>query len=289
MTDRTDRTSAAGLTGAEREEFEANGYLRVAGALLPGEVDRYLALHARVYDEERAAGRLTPVAGLTNRTGAMHSFAFVLRDPAYLDLLDLPTTFPKVVDILGWNIQMYHCHIDQLPPLAGPTTPAWGWHQDGGRQNVEIETEPTRPRLSIKIAYWLSDVSEPGRGNLLVVPGSHVRNRLPRPERPELGFDTPDGAVPVLARPGDAVIFDRRLWHSRSDNRSGLTRKALFVGYTYRWIRPRDDYPIDWSAEPYRSLSPVRRQLLGWGADAMSFWALGNDPVPLRDLRTPWA
>jgi ectoine hydroxylase len=39
------------------------------------------------------------------------------------------------------------------------------WHQDGGRQNREIETTP-RSRLSVKLAYWLSDVSEPGSGNL---------------------------------------------------------------------------------------------------------------------------
>ena len=44
------------------------------------------------------------------------------------------------------------------------------WHQDGGRQNREIETIP-RPRLSVKLPYCLSDVSEPGRGNLKVVPG----------------------------------------------------------------------------------------------------------------------
>jgi ectoine hydroxylase len=49
------------------------------------------------------------------------------------------------------------------------------WHQDGGRQNREIETTP-RSRLSVKLAYWLADVSEPGRGNLKVVRGSHVVN-----------------------------------------------------------------------------------------------------------------
>ena len=63
--------------------------------------------------------------------------------------------------------------------------------------------------------------------------------------------------------------------------RSAATRKTW--GYTYRWIRTRDDYPIDWDSEPYRSLSPVRKQLLGWGKDAMSFWALGTDTFPLRE------
>lgn len=46
-----------------------------------------------------------------------------------------------------------------------PTVPdgrpfRFGWHQDGGRQNRELETDP-RPRLSVKAVYWLFDVSQP--------------------------------------------------------------------------------------------------------------------------------
>ena len=61
---------------------------------------------------------------------------------------------------------------------SGPKPFRFEWHQDGGRQNREIETDP-RPRLSVKFAYWLSDVSETGRGNFKVVPGSHRRTGSP--------------------------------------------------------------------------------------------------------------
>jgi ectoine hydroxylase-related dioxygenase (phytanoyl-CoA dioxygenase family) len=107
---------------------------------------------------------------------------------------------------------------------------------------------------------------------MLVVPGSHVRNTLPR------GV-TPAGAEPVLARPGDALVFDRRLWHSRSDNLSEHTRRAAFVAYTYRWVRPRDDLGVP--PARLRRLSPVRRQLLGEPATPFSHWGLGDEPVPL--------
>jgi ectoine hydroxylase len=283
MWGRAERQELRTDTPEQMGRFEEQGFLVVDDALTSGQVEHYLELHGLVYREERAAGRLAPLGGATNRPGAMHTFGFVLRHPSYLELLDLPATFPIVSRILGWNIYMYHCHIDQHPPMEAPSRPAWGWHQDGGRQNLEVETEPTRPRLSLKVAYFLSDLSEPGRGNLMVVPGSHRRNSISRPEHPESGFLHPKGAVPVCASPGAAVILDRRIWHSRSDNLSSLTRKALFLGYTYRWIRPRDDYPIDWDAEPYRGLSRVRRQLLGWGLDANSFWGLGGDTYPLRE------
>jgi ectoine hydroxylase-related dioxygenase (phytanoyl-CoA dioxygenase family) len=261
------------MTIAQRETFDEQGYLVVPNALSPGRVDRLTDALDRVYGVETASGRVRPGQPL-------HLFAFVLRDDRFLDLLDLPSTFPLVWGTLGWNIHMYHSHLDVHPPVREDEPPAWGWHQDGGRQNLEIETQPVRPRLSVKLGYFLSDVSEPGRGNLMVVPGSHRRNAIPRPEEPHRGFEPPEGAVPVLAEPGTAVLFDRRLWHTRSPNRSPLTRMALFTGYTYRWIRPRDDYPMDprWFA----GLSPVRRQLLGAGASAMDHWGLGEDEVPLR-------
>jgi ectoine hydroxylase len=133
------------------------------------------------------------------------------------------------------------------------------------------------------VAFWLSDVSVPGRGNLLIVPGSHASNTLPRPDHPELGFDPPAGATPVLACPGDALVFDRRLWHSRSDNLSEHTRRVVFLAYTFRWIRPRDEFGIDPSSERFRRLSPVRRQLLGEPAGRHHQWGLQRNAVPLHE------
>src|SRR5207253_2326125 len=90
--------------------------------------------------------------------------------------------------------------------------------QDGGRQNVELESP--RPRLSLKAAWFLTDVPTADHGALRLVPGSHVRDALPRDREPE-------DAVPLLVRAGTAVVVDRRLWHARGDNRSGATRRVL--------------------------------------------------------------
>ncbi len=78
--------------------------------------------------------------------------------------------------------------------------------RDSGRQNREIETTP-QPRLSVKLAYWLSDVSEPGRGNLKVVPGSHLVTWIDGPPRRGIEWPDPEGAVEVTAEPGDAVFL----------------------------------------------------------------------------------
>jgi ectoine hydroxylase-related dioxygenase (phytanoyl-CoA dioxygenase family) len=120
-------------------------------------------------------------------------------------------------------------------------------------------------------------VSEPGRGNLKVIPGSHRDNHLDRPPTPDVPFPEPAGAVDVLAEPGDALLFDRRLWHARSDNHSSLVRKVAFFAYTYRWIASREQVTV---ALP--GLSPVRRQLLGLDAhDGDHAWGHVPDEVPL--------
>jgi ectoine hydroxylase len=257
------RESPNGLDAAHREAFERDGYVPLENALTADEVQRLTAAVDRVYADEGVADG-----------GPLHLLAFCGRDAAFLELLDHPSTLPLVVDVLGPNVFMYHCHLDVHPPEGNHLRP-WMWHQDGGLVNRDLETEP-RPRLSVKVAYFLTDVSEPGRGNFVVLPGSHTRNAIPRP--PDDDNELP-GATPILARAGDAVLFDRRLWHMRSPNRSSLTRKALFYAYTYRWVRPRDD--LDVRPELLELVTPVRARLLGAGATAIDFWMPAAE-LPVR-------
>jgi ectoine hydroxylase len=258
------REASIGLDTAHREAFERDGYVLVENALTRDEVERLTTAVDDVYADERAA-----------EGGPLHLLAFCGRDAAFLALLDHPSTLPLVVDVLGPNVFMYHCHLDVHPHEDDHPRP-WMWHQDGGVVNRDLETEP-RPRLSVKLAYFLTDVSEPGRGNFVVLPGSHMRNAIARP--PDDDNDLP-GATPILARAGDAVMFDRRLWHMRSPNRSRLTRKALFYAYTYRWIRPRDDLHV--RPELLELVTPVRAQLLGAGTRAVDFWMPDEVELPVR-------
>src|ERR1700755_40853 len=240
---------------AERERFEQDGYLIIRGALTHDEVLYYREALDRAYLSAEAQSLVAP-------GGSLHWLSAVARCPQVVALAAHPATFPYVGSLLGWNIHVYHSHLDVHPPLAAPRPFRFEWHQDGGRQNREVETDP-RPRMSVKLAYWLSDVSEPGRGNLKVVPGSHLTNWIPGPPRRDVVWPDPDGAVEVTAAPGDVLLFDRRLWHARSGNYSAFTRKAVFFGYPSRWIGIRHEndgiWPTDWPSR----LSPVQRQLLG--------------------------
>jgi len=255
-------SSARPDLAAKRAEFDRDGFTIIRGALTPDEVGCYREALDRVYLAAEADGRIKQPGG------ALHQLSAIANCPAAVGLLDHPATFPLVWSILGWNIHVYHSHLDVHPPVRARRPFRFEWHQDGGRQNREIETDP-RPRLSVKLAYWLSDVSQPGRGNFKVVPGSHRTNRISGPPRRDIEWPDPEGAIEVTAAAGDVVLFDRRLWHARSENYSLYTRKAMFFGYTYRWIAMRDENDGLRSDGLAAGFTSVQRQLLGGLCDGL--------------------
>jgi ectoine hydroxylase-related dioxygenase (phytanoyl-CoA dioxygenase family) len=264
------------ITDEQRADFDRDGYLIIRDAIAPGLVERLIEAQDRVYAQQQALGLLSP------GDRSMHLMGFLHRDKVFLELLELPAVFPLVWGILGWNIHAYHHHIDLHPGIPRDVRKTWRWHQDGGRQNLEIETEPTRPLLSIRTAFYLSDLSEPGRGNFMCIPGSHKTSRLHRPEDLTTDFEQPEGAIEVCASKGDVMLFDRRLYHARSDNYSRITRRCLFIGWTYRWIAPHEPRILTPGHPWWNELTPIQQQLLGAGKDPLSYWGIG-DTHPLRE------
>ncbi len=255
------------LTENERRQVQKDGYLVVPDALDRAMLDRLSAAVDCVNARERTAsfGR-----------DRLLSFANILpENGAFLELIDWPRVFPKVWGILGWNIYVYHTHLDVSPQLEkAPTNPV-AWHQDSMRVNEEIEVHP-RPRLSLKIGYYLTDVSGADWGNTLLLPGSHERDEL---DCPNDGVTNPAGAVPLRVPAGAALILDRRLWHSRSPNFGPHTRKVIWIGYAYRWLRPKDEMTVgDLSV----GADAIRRQLLGHASSANSAYDPEVGDVPLR-------
>ncbi|MBV7335802.1 phytanoyl-CoA dioxygenase family protein [Chloroflexi bacterium TSY] len=256
------------LTDTERQEFEERGYFSIEDALSPNQVERLTALVDRTFDRKVEEGHPA--------NERLFYPNFIPDSPLFLDLVDYEKILPKVWDILGWNIYLYHAHLIVTPPSGeSPNDETFGWHQDSGRVNIELESHP-RPRLSLKVAYFLSDTSEINRGNFWVIPGSHLWDSI---ERPADGIGQPMDAVPVLAKPGTAVFFDRRIWHAGTPNWSDIARKVLFYGYGFRWLRTKDDMTV---AHLWDECDPIRRQLLGWGVNANGFFSPTDEDVPLR-------
>ncbi len=251
------------MTDEQRDHFEDRGYLVVEDALDDDMLGKLLEAGDRVDARERAARALAP-------DSLMMKFRTIVEDDLFLELLDWPKTFPLIWDILGWNVQHYISHLIYYPPESGDDVdPKPGaWHQDGGRPIPEMERP--HPRLSLKIGFWLTDISAPDSGGIRIVPESHKRDQAP---------DFADG-MQIRVKAGTAVLFDRRMWHSRGINTSERTRKVLFLGYSYRWLRGLDYNLIP--GEILEKCGPIQRQLLGDGVDVKGWWQPTEEDVPLK-------
>ena len=134
------------LTVQEEQSFARDGFL-VLPERLPEAVTDGLE---EAFDAVIAAERAALGAGELDR---LNVFDFLGRDDRFLEMIDWPVTFPKVFDILGWNIQIYHSHMIVTPGAGQGADPGKrGWHQDSDRLNHELETTP-QPRVSLKVAF----------------------------------------------------------------------------------------------------------------------------------------
>lgn len=126
-------TPAVPMTAEQRATFDRDGYLIIRGALRPDEAADAREAIDRVYASMTKAGSLGP-------DGSMHLLSAVANCPEVAGLTDHPATFGYMWSTLGWNIHIYHSHLDVHPPVRVRMPFRFDWHQDGGRQNREIET-----------------------------------------------------------------------------------------------------------------------------------------------------
>ncbi len=254
------------MTQEQLDHFDQQGYLIVPDVLDKDLLGRLVEAADRVDSAERQRAGMEP--------GAMMSkFRTIVEDDVFLELLDHPRTFPLIWDILGWNVQHYISHLIYYPPESKESADLkpGGWHQDGGRPVPEMERP--QPRLSLKVGFWLSDISQIDNGGIRIIPGSHKLDRPPQVED--------ESAILQLQVPaGTAVLFDRRMWHARGVNTSDVTRKVLFLGYSYRWLRGLDYNNME--EELLAKCDPIRRQPLGDGVDIKGWWQPTEADVPLR-------
>ncbi len=242
-----------GRDAAERVElFDRQGFVLMRDALSAERVTELNGVIDRIVAEQ-------PPAEGYNVTNAVE------RDPAIARLMEEAGALDLVVNHLGYNLQLHSSLLSIRRPVGPEQAGIRRGRGTGGRVSLDWHRDgpsPQFPRVeafSAKVAYILSDMSAPGRGNTKVIPGSHRRSEFrPSDGNPRL---EPPGTVEVLGRPGDAFAFTQNLWHAAGPNLSQVERRLIFIGYCFCWARPLHDL-----ADPQALLqdaSPIRRQLVG--------------------------
>ena len=221
----------------------------------------------------------------------MHLLSAVTHCPDAAGLIDHPRTFPMVWSMIGWNVHIYHSHLDVHPPIRVQKPFRFEWRPGQPEAEPGAGDRPAAAGVGEARLLAVGRVREEGRGNLKVVPGGH-RGRTGSTARRgrDVEWPEPEGAIEVQVAPGDGgVLRPPHIRHAQSEaDFSDITRKAIFFGYTLRWIAIRDE--LEPSArqrgdrESLKSPSAAAARRIGKGIQASSSdhpWGRYPDTTPV--------
>jgi phytanoyl-CoA hydroxylase len=196
-------------------------------------------------------------------------------DDAFVELADLSSIMPLLLQAVGTDIQLNHTHARVMFP--GKTFTA-AWHSDlATLLGVDLANSP---RFFAKVHFYFEDL-QPEQGCLGFIPGSH---RLPVDDNPKPAVDGVSNAavaVRVIPKAGDAVLFNVHCRHMAFDNHTALPRKSLIYAYSHFWLKnyanavPRDLARV--------ATTPLRKQLFGVETAGISFFDQRLDVAPAQE------
>jgi len=258
----------------QRKQFRDEGYLILRNALDEDTISRVV----------EAGDRLIATDARFNRYQTSEFYDgfrnCITMDDAFTPLLTNEVTLPLVIQLLGSNLQLSTSHLIYRhpdPPGAPATVRRPGWHRDGGRTQLDLG-QGNYPRLGLKCAFYLTDLSEPNSGVTMLAPGSNqLKERIEIPA----GEVDPENALEPLLNPGDCVVFEYRTWHAGAPNFTDRTRKAIMIGYCYRWLKPMDYVKQD--PEFVDKLSDIERYLVGEEVDDTAEFQPQGGANPLNE------
>lgn len=207
----------------------------------------------------------------------------ILKEEALLDLVTHPTTVPLVVQLLSPNIHLHSTALTYKRP-ENPEYPPYrrGWHRD-----IRIPEDLGHghlPRVGIKICYCLSDFTDDDSGMTIMARKSHLDReplKIPFGEVDPINQDVCE----LKLNAGDAVLFENRIFHTATLNKTDHIAKRIIYGYAYRWMK-QEVYLDPPDENMLKGSNAITRQLLGEYRDidtrpwALAAWAKKNGVMP---------
>lgn len=250
------------LTEEQKYQWKKDGYLVLKGALSAAEIKQLTAVVDQMDEEHREQ---LSSEGAQNGVDAkpyagLNKLNIIEKSNIFVGLMDHPTTFPVVLELLGPFIQLSMSQAMVRSPNPDGKGLSHALHPDGGQAMQRIRVDENSLPLQIKIQYFLTPLAAPEHGNFTIVPGSHYR---PFPTAQLGNAESPHNAeaLQLCVEAGDAAVFPHALWHGAASNRSNYPRKTLIYCYNHHCFRAYD-YKEP-SLELLERCTPRQRRLLG--------------------------
>jgi len=239
------------LRAAQRRSLLHRGYAILPGGAAPDRVTAALkAINASL-------GRGLAAADI--ELFRSQSFCPELRAaPVITDLFHETAARPLAESLLGPELEPVAAgQIALAFPAEEPPAARWP-HLDGLHTPTNGVPEGTVQTFTMLVGVALSDQTEPGSGNLVVWPGSHLlyAEYFARHGGQCLLKGLPDLALPdpqpVLVRAGDLVLCHYQLAHAGGPNTSARVRYSVYfrvrrAGHEERRWRCLEDPWLEWA------------------------------------------
>lgn len=289
------------LTPEQVQFFRDNGFLRLPGALSPGEVEELRAASAQLVEEALAPDGPPPpqkdfqfgrVRGQDEPVLRRIEYPFG-KGEAFLRLLAHPVLLDAAHQVVGERfVPTFDAMVVKMPG-RGVEVP---WHRDGGGPTLFFDEPQSGRRFpSVNFDIYL-DEANAQTGALYVVPGSNKDAEDRTASLRAAGqYAEAEGALRVDMQPGDVLLHDTTLYHG-SPQTDGSPHIRRVIYYEFRDMRfidavhrpaPEDDgvqghkWPHQWT----RARLAVLQQALDARA---AHW--GDAPFsahPEAELRVP--
>jgi ectoine hydroxylase-related dioxygenase (phytanoyl-CoA dioxygenase family) len=110
--------------------------------------------------------------------------------------------------------------------------------------------------IAMQVVIVLEDMTVEN-GCTIAIPGSHQTGEY-------ADNKVYDQAIPLTLKAGDIAIWDSRLWHGTTDNKTEGTRWAIIATFTRWWIKQHFELTESLPEEIYNQLSPKYKSILGY-------------------------
>ncbi|MGI9285955.1 MAG: phytanoyl-CoA dioxygenase family protein [Pseudomonadales bacterium] len=135
----------------------------------------------------------------------------------------------------------------------------------------------TGPEVFVmQCAIVLEDQTEEN-GCTVIVPGSHLFAEY-------TNQDAFDQAIPIESRAGDLVIWDSRVWHGATENRTADTRWSVIGTFSRWWLKQAFNIPGNLPQHIYNELTDSQKAVLGFCSVPYGTEMMGIDMKRSYDL-----
>ena len=203
---------------------------------LEQEVRFFLKWGYLVVEEAATADQVEALRGALDdtfrRLGEQFTHQLLEEDDRFAFLLDNPPVLRRIAAILGNCVQLHSA----TARVTTPGAPDQDWHRDGPWPVDPDGTPIGSTPAQINCGYYLDELTA-DNGPIAIVPGSQRAPFRPPKGHPEF----PDQRL-VLAKPGQAVLFNGWIYHRGVANRSERARRVCLMCYQNAWMKSREPF-----------------------------------------------